>query len=222
MVTLAPELPGALEAIEDLAAAGVLVSLGHSACSFDIAEKAADAGARLVTHLGNAMGPFGQRRPGLLGAALSDDRLAVSVIADLVHVHPALIRIAFRSKGAARTVLVTDAVATGAATASAPATPTTATATGTGTAIATAGDRADGPPRMADGTLVGSVLRLDRALSNVVNEAGISAGRRRDRRQHHPGRSPGPRRPGRDRPRAARRSRRTRAPVGGRDRVDLR
>jgi N-acetylglucosamine-6-phosphate deacetylase len=160
VVTLAPELPGALQVIEDLAAAGVVVALGHSACTFEVAEEAAGAGARLVTHLGNAMGPFGQRRPGLLGAALSDDRLAVSVIADLVHVHPALIRIAFRAKGAARTVLVTDAVATG------PSTTTTTTATG----AATDGE----PPRMADGTLVGSVLRLDRALSNAVEEAGIA------------------------------------------------
>jgi N-acetylglucosamine-6-phosphate deacetylase len=150
LVTLAPELPGALEAIEDLAATGVLVALGHSACSIEQAGRAADAGARLVTHLGNAMGPFRPREPGLLGAALSDDRLAVSMIADLVHIHPALVRIAFRAKGDGRTVLVTDAVATTAAA-------------------------ADGqPPRMADGTLVGSVLRLDTAVANAVGHAGIS------------------------------------------------
>jgi N-acetylglucosamine-6-phosphate deacetylase len=161
VVTLAPELPGALDAIEDLVVAGVVVALGHSACTFEVAEQAADAGARLVTHLGNAMGPFGQRRPGLLGAALSDDRLAVSVIADLVHVHRALIRIAFRAKGPERTVLVTDAVATG-----------TATGTATTTAAGTAADA--GPPRMSDGTLVGSVLRLDRAVAHAVEEAGIA------------------------------------------------
>jgi N-acetylglucosamine-6-phosphate deacetylase len=159
VVTLAPELPGALDAIEDLVVAGVVVALGHSACTFEVAEQAADAGARLVTHLGNAMGPFGQRRPGLLGAALSDDRLAVSVIADLVHVHRALIRIAFRAKGPERTVLVTDAVATG---------PGTATTTPAGTAVDA------GPPRMSDGTLVGSVLRLDRAVAHAVEEAGIA------------------------------------------------
>jgi N-acetylglucosamine-6-phosphate deacetylase len=163
VVTLAPELPGALDAIEDLVVAGVVVALGHSGCTFEMAEQAADAGARLVTHLGNAMGPFGQRRPGLLGAALSDDRLAVSVIADLVHVHRALIRIAFRAKGPERTVLVTDAVATG---------PGTAIAATARTPAGTAVDA--GPPRMSDGTLVGSVLRLDRAVANTVEEAGIA------------------------------------------------
>jgi N-acetylglucosamine-6-phosphate deacetylase len=152
VVTLAPELPGATRAVERLADAGVLVALGHSACSAEQAAAAADAGARLVTHLGNAMGPFSQRHPGLLGAALSDDRLAVSLIADLVHVHPALLRIAFRAKGAAGTVLVTDAVATGEP------------------------DGPDGgePPRLADGTLVGSVLRMDGAVGNAVHGAGIA------------------------------------------------
>jgi N-acetylglucosamine-6-phosphate deacetylase len=159
VVTLAPELPGAIEAIKGLVAAGVLAAIGHSACSFDQARQAADAGARLVTHLGNAMGPFSQRQPGLLGAALSDDRLAVSMIADLVHIHPALLRIAFRAKGASRTVLVTDAVAIDAGTTTAAGTPT------------------DGePPRMTNGTLVGSVLRMDRAVANTadtVRGAGI-------------------------------------------------
>jgi N-acetylglucosamine-6-phosphate deacetylase len=153
VVTLAPELPGALEAIAGLAGAGVLVALGHSACSFERAGEAAGAGARLVTHLGNAMGPFSQRRPGLLGAALSDDRLAVSMIADLVHIHPALLTMAFRAKGRGRAVLVTDAVAV---------------APGTGPTGAA------GPPRMADGTLVGSVLAMDRAVANTVGAAGVS------------------------------------------------
>jgi N-acetylglucosamine-6-phosphate deacetylase len=107
----------------------------------------------LVTHLGNAMGRFAQREPGLLGAALTDDRLAVSLIADLVHIHPALVRIAFRAKGAGRTVLVTDAVATN----------------GSGGN----GSGGDEPPRQADGTLVGSVLHLDRAVANTVEVAGI-------------------------------------------------
>jgi N-acetylglucosamine-6-phosphate deacetylase len=150
VVTLAPELPGAIGAIGALVARGVLVALGHSACTIEVAREATDAGAGLVTHLGNAMGPFSQRRPGLVGAALSDDRLAASLIADLVHVHPALVTIAFRAKGPTGTVLVTDAVATGTA------------AVG------------DGPPRMADGTLVGSVLTMDRAVANTVRGAGVA------------------------------------------------
>ena len=149
VVTLSPEVPGALDAVERLAAAGVLVALGHSACTLEQAQAAADAGARLVTHLGNAMGPFRPRQPGLLGAALADERLAVSLIADGVHVHPAFLRIAFRAKGARRTVLVTDAVATG------------------------PGPPPHDPPRLDDGTLVGSVLSMDRALATTV-AAGVS------------------------------------------------
>jgi N-acetylglucosamine-6-phosphate deacetylase len=151
VVTLAPELPGAMAAIGQLAAAGVLVSLGHSACSVEQAGDAAGAGARLVTHLGNGMGPFAPRQPGLLGAALADDRLAVSLIADLEHVHRALLRMAFLAKGAAGTVLVTDSVAVA------------------------GGRTADGgPPRLADGTLVGSVLAMDRAVAHTVEDAAIA------------------------------------------------
>jgi len=164
VVTLAPELRGAVAGIEQLVAGGVLVALGHSACDLETGRRAADAGARLVTHLGNAMGRFDQRAPGLLGAALSDDRLAVSLIADLVHIHPALVRIAFRSKGADRTVLVTDAVAVA----------DSATNDDADSDAGDLGRSAGHPPRMADGTLVGSVLRMDRAVANTVNEAGVA------------------------------------------------
>ena len=146
-MTLAPELPGAVEAIASLSARGVLVSLGHSACSAETALAAADAGARLVTHLGNAMGPLHHRAPGLLGAALADERLAVSVIADLVHTHPVFVRMAFTAKGASGVALVTDAVA-------APPGPD--------------------PPRLADGTLAGSVLTMPGALSNAVHASTVS------------------------------------------------
>jgi N-acetylglucosamine-6-phosphate deacetylase len=88
--------------------------------------------------------------------------LAVSLIADLIHIHPALVRIAFRAKGADRTVLVTDAVAV----------PATVTSSGSGDG---GGRRREGdPPRMADGTLVGSVLAMDRAVANTAGEAGIA------------------------------------------------
>ncbi|MGO9342092.1 MAG: N-acetylglucosamine-6-phosphate deacetylase [Acidimicrobiales bacterium] len=166
VVTLAPELPGAEEAIAQLSARGVVVSLGHSACSAEQAHAAADAGARLVTHLGNATGPFHQRRPGLLGAALADERLAVSLIADLEHVHPDLLRIAFAAKGPGRVVLVTDSVATEAGT--------------VGPVVfhrdpgAQRGHTRGAPARLADGTLAGSALSMERAVSNVVSYAGIA------------------------------------------------
>jgi N-acetylglucosamine-6-phosphate deacetylase len=157
VLTVAPELPGAIDAIAALSGRGVLVSLGHSACTAETAVDAADAGARLVTHLGNAMGPLHQRAPGLLGTALADDRLSVSVIADLVHTHPVFVRMAFAAKRPERdrnpgVALVTDAVA-------AP--------------VARAPDRAS-PPRLADGTLAGSVLTMADAVSNVVRAGGVA------------------------------------------------
>jgi len=166
VVTLAPELPGALEAIATLARAGVLVALGHSACTAEQAHAAATAGARLVTHLGNAMGPFHHRRPGLLGAALADDRLAVSLIADLVHLHPDVVRIAFLAKGAPRTVLVTDRVAQ----------PTPGGAVGGGRTASGSG-RGGGTPaavELPDGTLAGSLLTPAAAVARCVRSAGIS------------------------------------------------
>lgn len=156
--TLAPELDGALDAVAALARRGVLVSIGHSACSFERAGEAADHGARLVTHLGNASGPYHQRRPGLLGAALTDRRLAVGIIADLVHVHPGLLRLAFAAKGPTGTVLVTDAVAAEA---------------GRVGPVTLAGATAGTAARLADGTLAGSVLQMHDGVANVVGAAGV-------------------------------------------------
>ena len=88
IVTLGPEQERAVDAIRLLVERNVLVALGHSAATFGEAVGAVDAGARLVTHCFNGMPSLHHRPPGLVGAALSDDRLAVSLIADLVHVHP--------------------------------------------------------------------------------------------------------------------------------------
>jgi N-acetylglucosamine-6-phosphate deacetylase len=108
MVTLAPEADPELTATRALAARGVVVALGHSRCSYEEALAAADAGATVVTHLFNGMGPLHHRDPGLAGAALDDDRLTPSLIADRVHVHPVVLRLAALRKPCA---LVTDAVA---------------------------------------------------------------------------------------------------------------
>ena len=110
LVTLAPEADPGLAATRSLADRGVVVALGHSTVDFDGARAAADAGARIVTHLFNGMGPLHHRAPGLPGAALDDSRLVPSLIADFVHVHPAVVRLALGARPDA--VLVTDAVAT--------------------------------------------------------------------------------------------------------------
>jgi len=156
LVTLGPELLGAPEAIERLVKREVLVSLGHSAATLDEATAAVDAGARLVTHCFNGMPPLHHREPGMVGAALSDPRLAVSLIADLVHVHPAALAIAFRAKGRGRVVLVTDAVAW------------------RSDAIGDIRIHFDGQaPRLANGTLAGSALTMNRAIANVVGRCGV-------------------------------------------------
>jgi N-acetylglucosamine-6-phosphate deacetylase len=157
LVTLAPELDGAVGAVGDLTARGVLVALGHTGASAEQADAAAAAGARLVTHLFNAMAPFHHRRPGIVGQALTDDRLSVSVIADLVHVHPAAVRLAFRAKGPSGVALVTDAVAWRSAW------------------LGRRMRREPGDaPRLPDGTLAGSALRMDEAVRNVVRAAGVA------------------------------------------------
>ena len=111
IITLAPELDGAMDAISYLSSEGVIVSLGHSNCTAEQAHNAINRGARLVTHLGNAMSAMHHREPGLVGTALSDDRITVSLIADLLHSHPYFLELAFKSKGADHVAIITDSVA---------------------------------------------------------------------------------------------------------------
>lgn len=143
MVTLAPEADPGGHGIAGLADRGVLVALGHSRVSDADARVAADAGARMVTHVFNGMGPLHHREPGLAGAALDDERLTPSVIADLVHVHPTVVRLVFAASQAV--ALVSDSVAVG-------------------------GDvrAVDGAARLADGRLAGATVLLDDAVANVV------------------------------------------------------
>ncbi len=151
IVTLAPEADPYATTTRALAREGVVVSLGHSTASYEDAVTFADAGARAVTHLFNGMGGMRHREPGLPGAALDDERLTPSLIADLVHVHPAALRLAIERKR--NVALISDAVAIDAPWAR------------------SRGVREiDGAPRLPDGTLAGSVLTLDRAVANCVRE----------------------------------------------------
>jgi N-acetylglucosamine-6-phosphate deacetylase len=111
VVTIAPELPGALELIESLAADGVAVSLGHSAASVEQARAGYRAGARSTTHLFNAMSGLDHRAPGLALVALLDDTVAVELIADGHHVAAALWPLVTRLKPTSRLLLVSDAIA---------------------------------------------------------------------------------------------------------------
>lgn len=159
-VTIAPELPGADDAITRLTEAGVVVAVGHTEADYDAAAAAFDRGASLLTHAFNAMPGLGHREPGPLGAALSQDHVAVEVIADGVHVHPVLLKTLF-SAAAGRVVLVSDSMA----------------ATGLGDGDYRLGGLAvqvsGGVPLLAEtGTLAGSTLTLDRAVEVAV-AAGV-------------------------------------------------
>jgi N-acetylglucosamine-6-phosphate deacetylase len=149
IVTLAPEADPGFGATRALAAAGIVVALGHTRASYDDARAAADAGARAVTHLFNGMAPLHHREPAVAGAALDDDRLTPTLIADLVHVHPAALRLAIARKR--NVALVSDAVAVE-----------------RGTVGSVRVVERDGAPRLPDGTLAGSSLTLDRAVRNIV------------------------------------------------------
>lgn len=109
LVTLAPEMPGAFAAISNLKAHNIIVSAGHTNATYDEMQRAIHAGVSMATHLFNAMTPLHHRAPGIAEAVLTNDTISYSIIADGVHVHPAMIRLAWRAnpKGL---FLVTDAV----------------------------------------------------------------------------------------------------------------
>ena len=110
LLTLAPELPGALEAIRWCARRGIVASLGHSDANDVVAERAVAAGARAVTHVFNGMRPLHHRDPGLLGEALTNDRLTAMVILDGAHVTPMAFQLLWRCRGPQGIALVTDSV----------------------------------------------------------------------------------------------------------------
>jgi N-acetylglucosamine-6-phosphate deacetylase len=158
LITLAPERPGALDAISQLVAAGVLVSVGHTDATAEQVAAAAERGARMVTHLFNAQRPLLHREPGVVGQALTDERLTSGLIVDLYHVAGPVCGLAFRA-APGRIALVTDA----------------ATPAGMPPGEYLLGGEpitlppADGaPPVRHDGTLAGSALRLDVAIANAV------------------------------------------------------
>lgn len=160
MVTIAPELPGAIESIRRVVAFGARAAVGHTAADADITRAAIDAGATVATHLFNAMPPLLHRAAGPVGALLSDERIWPEIIADGVHVEPDVVDLALAA-AEGRGVLVTDAMA----------------AAGAGDGDYRIGDLdvrvRDGVARLASsGSLAGSTLTMDRALGRTVSLAG--------------------------------------------------
>jgi N-acetylglucosamine-6-phosphate deacetylase len=159
MLTIAPEMEGAMELIGAATARGVCVSLGHSDASLADTERAISAGARHATHLFNGMRPMGHRDPGIAGAVLTDGRTSADIIVDGIHLDPAIVKLVAQAKGAEKLVLITDATA--------------------------AAGMPDGRYRLGeievevkngscthDGKLAGSVLTMDAAVRNLSRFAG--------------------------------------------------
>jgi N-acetylglucosamine-6-phosphate deacetylase len=159
LMTLAPELPGAAELAAHATARGVRVSLGHSDATAAQTRAAIDAGAVSATHTFNAMRPLHHREPGILGAVLTTDSLYAEVICDGLHVAPEMVKLWYRAKGPERAILMTDAM-------SAAGMPDGEYQLG-GFAVQVANGKA-----MARGVLAGSVLTLDRALTNFLQFTG--------------------------------------------------
>jgi N-acetylglucosamine-6-phosphate deacetylase len=154
MMTIAPEIPGALEVIAEAARRKVCVSIGHSDATLEAARAGVRAGARHATHTFNAMRPLDHRDPGILGEVLTDRELSADIIADGIHVAPEVIQIFLRSVGFERSVLITDAMAA---------------------AGMPDGTYQLGPIQVevkdgkctSNGSLAGSVLTMDRAVRNI-------------------------------------------------------
>jgi N-acetylglucosamine-6-phosphate deacetylase len=165
-VTIAPELPGALDAIAALAAAGVVVAVGHTEADEEQAQAAFDLGARLLTHAFNAMPGIGHRQPGPVVAAIRDERVTAELILDTVHVHPDVARLLLDAADG-RVALITDAMAAAGA------------ADGTYRLGSLEVSVVDGVARLAGpdgapGTIAGSTLTLDHALRVATRQCGMS------------------------------------------------
>ncbi len=159
LMTLAPELPGAVELVRHATARGVSVSLGHSDASAAETRAAIAAGAVSATHTFNAMRALDHQEPGILGVVLTDDSLFAELICDGIHSRPEMVKLWWRAKGPERGILVTDAM-------SAAGMPDGEYRLG-GFTVRVANGRA-----MARGVLAGSVLTLDRALANFIAFTG--------------------------------------------------
>src|SRR5699024_6274312 len=110
MLTLAPELPGAAKAARTLSESGVIAAIGHTDGVAEHMREAVEAGATVATHLFNGMRPLHHREPGPIGVLLDDERVTVELIADLLHVHPTVLRLAARHAGVERGTFVTDSM----------------------------------------------------------------------------------------------------------------
>jgi N-acetylglucosamine-6-phosphate deacetylase len=162
MATLAPELDGGIDAVAQLAAAGAVAAIGHTDASYDVAHAAVDAGARVATHLFNAMRPIHHREPGVAVALMERPEVVVELINDGVYLHPSLVRRVMATVGDGRGALVSDAIA----------------AAGAEDGLYVLGGSTvrvrDGRAQLVDGSsLAGSTLTMDVAFRRAVRCQGL-------------------------------------------------
>lgn len=160
LVTLAPEIDGGLELVKHLAEQGVVPSIGHSAATKKDVDAAVEAGARHITHLFNGMSGLHHREPGVVGAAFLHDELYAEMIVDGIHICPETVNIAYRLKGKDRIILITDAMRA------------KCLKNGTYDLGGQVVSVRDGKATLADGTLAGSVLKMDRGFRNMMAFTG--------------------------------------------------
>ncbi len=160
-ITIAPEIEGALKAINYLREKGIIIAMGHTNATYDEAIRAIEAGATLANHIYNQMRSFHHRDPGILGAVLTRDDVYVEIIMDKVHHHYAAREIVMRCKGTDKVALITDSIM----------------ATGLPDGEYMLGAQKiiikNGISRLPDGTLAGSTLTLDEAIRNTVNHLKV-------------------------------------------------
>jgi N-acetylglucosamine-6-phosphate deacetylase len=161
VMTIAPELEGGIEVIAEAAKRGVRISMGHSDANLAQARAGVAAGARNITHIFNAMRPFDHRDPGILGEALTNSNLMTEVIADGIHVDPVTVRLVLQAKGIDGTILVTDANAA------------TDMPDGRYHLGTFEFEVKDGRCLAANGKLAGSILTMDKAVSNAMQFANL-------------------------------------------------
>ena len=161
IVTIAPEMPGALDCIREVTEkTSILVSMGHTAANYETAKAGIEAGVRHATHLFNAMTPLNHRDPGVVGASLADDRVSTELIADTFHISPDLFGLVAKVKGD-NLILITDCTRAGGLE--------DGEYTLGGQPIFVKGIEC----RLADGTIAGSVLKLNNAIRNMRDQTSL-------------------------------------------------
>ena len=179
LVTIAPEMPGAIDFIRWLHQQGIIVSVGHSNATYKQVQEGIQAGLSHVTHIFNAMRGLHHREPGVVGAALSSPKLIVEMIADGIHLHPIVLKMLTQIKESEKLVLITDAMR----------------ATGFKEGTYDLGGQevivTKGQARLKDGTLAGSVLTMDKAVKNMVTKVGIQLPKAIQMASYNPAKSMG-------------------------------